>query len=97
MEGERRSHKMSEENWAVIDKLAADLNATAKTGSRVGLPSWRSMLYQLATGKLCVVQATLLADTIKAINHLEVRPRSAGKKQYLLSRLRAANREEKQA
>lgn len=90
MAGPRRSLKMSEENWAVIDAIAKDLGAKAKTGSRAGLPSWRSLLYQLATGKLVVVQATMLADTIKALNRLEVKPRSVGAKRGLLARLRAA-------
>jgi len=88
MNDERRSHKMSEENWAAIDEIAADLNATASTGSRAGLPSWRSLLYQLATGKLVVVQVSLLADTIKAINRLEVKPSSVGAKRFILARLR---------
>lgn len=98
MAGPRRSLKMSPENWAVIDKLAADLNTTASTGSRAGLPSWRSLLYQVATSKLVVVRATtlhcymLLAnDTSKAVNRLEVKPRSAGAKRRILARLRAAN------
>ena len=91
MAGPRRSLKMSPENWAVIDEIAKDLNTTAKTGSRVGLPSWRSLLYQLATGKLRVVQATLLADTIKAVNRLEVKPRSTGAKRHILARLRMTN------
>lgn len=90
MAGPRRSLKMSEENWAVIDAIAEDLNATAKTGSRAGLPSWRSMLYQLATGKLVVVRADMVANTIKTINRLEVKPRSTGAKRGILARLRAA-------
>lgn len=95
---ERRSHCMSTANWQVIDKIAKDLNATASTGTRAGFPSWRSLLYQIATGKLVVVRATtlhcymLLAnDTSKAVNRLEVKPRSAGSKRRILARLRAAN------
>lgn len=91
MAGPRRSLKMSPENWAVIDEIAADLNTTAKTGSRAGLPSWRSMLYQLATGELVVMRATMLVATIKTINRLEVKPRSSGAKRHILTRLRAAN------
>lgn len=98
MDSQRRSHKMSEENWAAIDEIAADLNATASTGSRAGLPSWRSLLYQLATGKLVVVPTTtlrcymLLANgTAKAVNRLEVKPRSVGAKRHILARLRTAN------
>lgn len=91
MNGERRSHKMSEENWSVIDAIAKDLGAKAKTGSRAGLPSWRSLLYQLATGKLVVMRATMLADTIIVVNRLEVKPRSTGAKRHLLARLRAAH------
>lgn len=96
MNGERRSHKMSEENWAAIDAIAADLNITAKTGSRVGLPSWRSLLYQIATGKLVVVQADTLstyrgmfASIARAINHLLVAPEHLGAKRHILARLRA--------
>lgn len=112
MAGPRRSLKMSEENWQVIDDIAEDLNATAKTGSRVGLPSWRSMLYQIATGKLSVVETarlhghiTLVTDVVdgvvaeiidiaKAINRLEVKPRSSGTKRHILARLREIYREE---
>jgi hypothetical protein len=79
---------MSPENWAVIDAIAEDLNTTALTGSRAGLPSWRSMLYQLATGKLMVVQATMFANIIKDVNRLEVKPRSSGAKRHILARLR---------
>ena len=91
MAGPRRSLKMSPENWAVIDDLAVDMNAKARTGSRAGLPSWRSLLYQIATGKLVVVQTTMLADTIIAVNRLEVKPRSTGAKRHILARLRMAN------
>lgn len=114
MAGPRRSLKMSPENWARIDAIAEDLNATALTGSRAGLPSWRSMMYQIATGKLSVVPTVeakeqviqtalyitlidkLLADTIKALNRLEVKPRSAGAKRHILARLRAVNAEHSQ-
>lgn len=96
MNGERRSHKMSEENWAAIDSIAQDLNITAKSGSRVGLPSWRSLLYQVATGKLVVTpaitldgHAAMIGSMAKAINRLEVKPRSHGAKRRILARLRA--------
>ena len=89
MQGERRSHKMSEENWAAIDDIAADLSVTAKTGSRAGLPSWRSLLYQIATGKLVIMPAITLEYVTKATNYLEVKSRSVGAKRHILARLRA--------
>ena len=91
MAGPRRSLKMSEENWQVIDDLAVDMAAKAKTGSRAGLPSWRSLLYQLATGKLVVMQATTLADITIAVNRLGIRSGYLAPKRRLLARLRAAN------
>lgn len=91
MKGERRSHKMSEENWATIDAIAADLNVTAKSGSRVGLPSWRSLLYQIATGKLVVVRPGVLGYVAKILNHMPVAPAYQGRKRHILAVLRNPN------
>lgn len=91
---ERRSHSMASTYWATIDAIAERLGATATTGSRVGLPSWRSLLYQIATGCLLVVRPTypaLISDAIKAINRLPVTAQHRGKKRHILAVLRRAH------
>lgn len=94
---ERRSHSMLVKHWQVIDTIAEQLGTTATTGSRVGLPSWRSLLYQIATGKLTIVSTDtlntytgMLGSIAKAINYLVVAPASLGAKRHILARLRAA-------
>lgn len=89
---ERRSHSMLSKHWQAIDAIAERLGATATTGSRVGLPSWRSLLYQIATGRLLVVRPTypnLIISAIKALNRLPVAPAHLGKKRSVLAALRA--------
>lgn len=91
-DSERRSHAMASKHWAVIDAVAERMGATASTGSRVGLPSWRSLLYQIATGRLLVVRPTypnLIISAIKALNRLPVAPAHLGKKRSILAALRA--------
>lgn len=91
---ERRSHSMLSKHWAAIDAIAERLGATATTGSRVGRPSWRSLLYQIATGRLVVIQSTrldLIGHAIKNLNRLPVAVRYLGKKRRILAALRMAH------
>jgi len=48
----RRSIKLSPDEWAHLHRLAAQLNATAPTGTTAGQPSWRSLIKEIAQGKI---------------------------------------------
>jgi len=70
----RESLKLTAEEWAALERIAAQVSATATTGPTAGEPSWRRMLKEIATGELTVTRkdATMLlseyfqqnADTI---------------------------------
>lgn len=53
----RQSLALSPEQWAALDALAADLAGPAPKGRTAGSPSWRTLIRDIADGKLAVVPA----------------------------------------
>ncbi len=48
----RRSLLLTAEQWATLERLAAEFDATAPTGQRAGSPAWRSLIKEIANGTL---------------------------------------------
>lgn len=53
----RQSLTLTPEQWAALDALAADLAGPAPKGRTAGSPSWRTLIRDIADGKLAVVPA----------------------------------------
>ena len=51
----RQSLTLSPEQWAALDALAADLAGPAPKGRTAGSPSWRTLIRDIANGRLEVV------------------------------------------
>lgn len=57
----RKSINLSPEQWAALDAIARDLGGPATRGANIGAPSWRTLIRDIADGKLAVVGADDLA------------------------------------
>ncbi len=51
-EFERRSLKLTPAEWATLERLSAELNATAPTGPTAGEPAWRTLIKRIADGEI---------------------------------------------
>lgn len=51
--------KLTNAEWAALDKIAASVGAFATTGPTAGQPSWRRMLKDIANGELIIMRPTI--------------------------------------
>lgn len=52
----RRSLELTAEQWAALERIAADLGATAPTGPTAGQPSWRTLVKAITDGSLSITR-----------------------------------------
>lgn len=52
----RKSINLSHEQWTALDAIASDLGGPATRGANIGAPSWRTLIRDIADGKLAVVR-----------------------------------------
>ena len=52
----RESIPLTPEQWAALERIAAETNSTADRGPTTGRPSWRSLLRRIADGELIVTE-----------------------------------------
>lgn len=50
----RESIPLTPEQWAALERIAAETNSTADRGPTTGQPSWRALLRRIADGELTV-------------------------------------------
>lgn len=64
----RQSLTLSPEQWAALDALAADLAGPAPKGRTAGSPSWRTLIRDIADGRLAVVPSSVLLTAKVALS-----------------------------
>lgn len=52
----QRSLKLTAEEWATLERLAAETNSTPPTGTTAGRPSWRTLIKRIANQKLTIAK-----------------------------------------
>lgn len=52
----RESIPLTPEQWAALERIAAETNSTADRGPTTGQPSWRALLRRIADGELIVTE-----------------------------------------
>jgi len=52
----RESLKLTTDEWAALERIAAQVSATATTGPTAGEPSWRRLIKEIANGKLAIMR-----------------------------------------
>lgn len=57
----RKSINLSPAQWDALDAIAGDLGGPATRGANIGAPSWRTLIRDIADGKLAVISADTLA------------------------------------
>lgn len=51
---DQRSLKLTAQQWAVLESLAAQTNSAPPTGTNAGQPSWRTLIKRIADGEIVV-------------------------------------------
>ena len=51
-EFDQRSLKLTAQQWAVLESLAAQTGSAPPTGTNAGQPSWRTLIKRIADGDI---------------------------------------------
>lgn len=52
----RKSLELTPEQWAALDRLAAEFNAVPNSGPTPARPSWRTLVKEIAQGRLTITK-----------------------------------------
>lgn len=52
----RRSLELTAEQWEALDRLAEEHQTLAPTGPTAGKPNWRSLIKEIAAGRLTLTR-----------------------------------------
>jgi hypothetical protein len=59
---DRRSLELTPEQWAVLDRIAAQTSSFAPSGPSAGQPSWRTLIERIAERKMEVTAKSTQND-----------------------------------